>query len=151
MARTTPAKVEGVLNRDYDYKNRPSIVPYIDAANDVVTRLVAKAAANGVSISSTTAELIERWLSAHYYTRSDATHTSRSNLGVSASFARKGDEYKQTAVELDPSGLLAGILSGLLKVDMFWLGKPRARRCRIRTATRMGKCHGLRVPGYQFG
>lgn len=124
MARTTPAKVEGVLNRDYDYKNRPSLIPYIDSANVVVSRLITSASANGVSIGSTTAELIERWLAAHYYTRSDATHTSRSNLAASASFARKGDEYKQTAVELDPSGLLAGILSGLLKVDIFWLGKP---------------------------
>lgn len=124
MARTTPARVEGVLNKDYDFKNRPSLTPYIDAANSVTTRLVSKAASAGVSIGSDTAELIERWLAAHYYTRSDATHTSRTNMGASASFPRKGDEYRQVAVELDPSGLLAGILSGLLKVDVFWLGKP---------------------------
>lgn len=124
MARTTPAKVEGVLNRDYDYANRPNLVPYIDTANSVTSRLIAKASENGYSIDSTTAELIERWLAAHYYTRSDATHTSRNNMGASASFARKGDEYKQTAIDLDPSGILAGLVSGLMPVTAFWLGKP---------------------------
>ena len=125
MARTTPAKVEAVLNRDYDYVNRPSLTPYIDTATDLIDRVVTQASANGTTISSTTAELMERWLSADCYVRSDSTHSSRSNAGASASFTRKGDEYRRMAIALDPSGILAGLLTeGKQRVDIFWLGKP---------------------------
>lgn len=125
MARTTPAKVEGVLNKDYDYVNRPNLVPYIETANAIVSNLVTQALANGTSIGTTTAELIERWLSAHYYTKSDATHTSRSNAGASASFTKTKDDYKRVAIELDPSGILSGLLTeGRQRVEIFWLGKP---------------------------
>jgi hypothetical protein len=124
MARTTPAKVEGILNRDYDYVNRPDLAPYIETANDLVTRTVTAASTNGLTISTTTAELIERWLAADCYVRSDSTHSSRSNAGASASFTRKGDEYRKMAVALDPSGILLTLLTeGKQRVDIFWLGK----------------------------
>ena len=125
MARTTPAKVEAILNKDYDYVNRPSLTPYIDTAAELIDRVVTQASANGTTIGATTAELMERWLSADCYVRSDATHSSRSNMGASASFTRKGDEYRRMAIALDPSGILSGLLTeGKQRVDIFWLGKP---------------------------
>lgn len=124
MARTTQARVVGVLNRDYDYVNNPLMDPYISAANTIVSNLVTEAGAQGVGISSAQAEEVETWVAAYLYTVSDAVHTSRSNAGASASFLRtQENSYLAAAKMIDPTGLLQEVLSPN-RVRGFWLGRP---------------------------
>jgi hypothetical protein len=124
MARTTPVAVQSILGRDYDRKKKPALEPYIETANSVVTQAYELAVSEGISIAAGTLELMERWMSAFYYTVSDATYTSRSNLGASGSFNKDPEGYKKVAIDLDPSGSLAEVLGQAGTVDAYWLGRP---------------------------
>ena len=81
MARTTAKAVRILLARDYDDRRNPSLSPHIDTASALVDKLVTCAAAKGVIHSDSVLELIERWLAAFFYTRSDPIYSSRSSLG----------------------------------------------------------------------
>lgn len=130
MARTTAAAVRGILGGDYDGKR--DLSPFIETATDVVDEVLVKAAASDpvVTISTTRAELIERWLSAHYYACSDRTYESKSTGRASAKFTGKTEMYLkatiygQQAMQLDPSGWLQAIGSGEERkvASAVWLG-----------------------------
>lgn len=127
MARTTSAAVIAVLGRDYDTVNNWSLSPYIEAANGLINQLINLATANSRPIpTSTQAELLERWLAAHYYTKADPTYSSKSTSGASGSFIRGKTEpepYKDVVLGLDPSGILNALLNRLTAGGV-WLGKP---------------------------
>jgi hypothetical protein len=116
--RTTAALVQGVLLADYDTLTNPDLTGFIAAASAVVDRVVTLAAQKGVTLSAGVnyeQELIERWLAAHFYTRSDQAYRSKSTGGASASFqgstamSLDASYYGQTAVNIDYSGALNAI------------------------------------------
>lgn len=126
--RTTEADVKAILLRDYDDIESPSLVPFITTASMVVDRLATQATANGVAFSITQQELVERWLSAHYYAQSDKPFQEESTgmaksvySGVTGKYL-DSTLYGQTAKSIDPTGLLAGLTSGKT-YGAFWLGK----------------------------
>lgn len=129
MARTTDELVKGVLLLDYDSRRTPSLTPFINAANLVVTRVATCATAKDVTLSSDELEMIERWLAAHMYVQSDQTFASKSTSGASAShhgqtgMGLENSKYGQTAMMLDPSGCLAAI-DKRQSAGAHWLGKP---------------------------
>lgn len=114
--------------KDYDLVNLPSLTGFIASASVVVSRVATCAADKGITLSSEELELIERWLAAHYYKRSDLPYASKSTGGQSASFQTKidmgikGTHYGQSAIDMDPSGCLAA-LSSQARASIGWLGK----------------------------
>ena len=133
MSRTTAAAVKLVLNRDYDFKHDPDLTPYIDAASSLVDDVADCAVAKGAALSDAKLELIERWLSAHFYQQSDMGFASKSTQGASASFHGRTDMggdstlYGQSAQALDPSGCLRALLKGA-RASLEWLGKTTAEQ-----------------------
>jgi hypothetical protein len=129
MARTSSALVQGLLLRDYDTRNNPSLTPFIDTASLVVDAVAACAARKGLTVSDEFLEMLERWLAAHYYTKNNPTYSSKSNDGRSASYIRDPkvpEPYKAGAMELDYTGCLLAVLNSGARVSMTWLGKrPR--------------------------
>lgn len=127
MARTTSAAVIELLGDDYN--GTTVLTGFISTANVLVTRVAACAAAKGITLTAEELELMERWLSAHFYQQSDKGYSQRATLGASGTFGGKTDMglnstmYGQSAMTMDPSGCLAAITmrktAGLL-----WLGKP---------------------------
>lgn len=125
MARTTPLAVENLLLKDYDSRNWPSLSPFIDSATVIVDRVVTCATAKGITLTTAEKELIERWLAAFFYTRSDPIYQSKSTDGSSASFVADPvdpERYRAGALAVDYSGCLAGILKGN-RASAVWLGK----------------------------
>lgn len=131
--RTTSSDVIALMTPggDYDTVNLPSLTGFIATANAVVNRVATCATAKGMALSTEELELIERWLSAHYYVMSDQNYTSKTTDGASASFQGKTDmgvkasKYGQTALDLDYSGCLAAITTRAF-ASFSWLGKnPR--------------------------
>lgn len=125
MARTTQLAVENLLLRDYDSRRHPSLAPYIDSATVVVDRVVTCATDKGVTLTTAEKELIERWLAAFFYTRSDPIYQSKGTDGANGSFVQDPvdpERYRMGAIAVDYSGCLAGILKGQ-RAGAVWLGK----------------------------
>lgn len=112
MSRTNATAVETLLGFNYATASAPSLVPYIDTASEIVDDLVTEASAIGVSISTTRAELIERWLACHWYCKMDALYKQQATDRASGQFVRGEQDYLDAAIALDPSGLLATLMSG---------------------------------------
>ncbi len=131
--RTTITAVQNILGADYGRLpdgTLPDLQQYIDTAVIVIDRLRQRAIAANRTLLPAELELIERWLSAHYYTRTDPTYTSRSTQGASASFTSPGDNperYLATAMEIDSSGLLEALIKKQ-NVSAQWLGKTLSER-----------------------
>lgn len=129
MARTTADLVEGVLLKDYDSEQAPSLTPFIDAATLVVTRVAACASKKGITLSSDELVGIETWLAAHLYNSTDPAYSSKSTGGASGSFVwqtamyLEGTRYGQMATLLDYSGCLNAIAKKQ-RARAVWLGKP---------------------------
>lgn len=127
--RTTADLVKAVLLRDYDSRNNPGLDVFILTASVLVDDLVTDDE-NGL-VTDTRAELIERWLAAHYYKQSDQALASKSTDGSGGSYqgqtgkGLEGTKYGQTAISIDPTGYLAAIVSGAGTVEVggIWLGK----------------------------
>lgn len=126
MARTDDAAVKAVLLHDYDGRNNPSLATFITSASLIVDQVAACAAAKGVTMSDALLAEIETWVAAYRYTHNNPVYQSKSTDGRSASFVREGgrNPYLLGAVELDPSGCLAALLSGKkVRAGFTWLGK----------------------------
>lgn len=134
--RTTSVLVKGILGDNYDTLVNPDLTPAITAANMVMNRVATMASTKGMALSTTELELIERWLSAHFYCVNDPLYTSRSTQGASGSFqvgqAIEGfgsTEYGRQAMAMDYSGCLK-VMSTKQRAVMTWLGKPPSAQIR---------------------
>lgn len=127
--RTTSSAVEGILLRNYDGES--SLTPAMQTATILIDRVITCATRKGVTISDEEAEILERYLAAHYYGHGDQFYSSKSTSGASGSFqgqtgmGLEASQYGQTALALDPSGCLRAINKGAT-VGMVWLGKPKS-------------------------
>ena len=122
--RTTDAAVKGIIEVDALI----STVPFIEVANDLVTELCTSS-----SYTSTKLELIERWLSAHFYAIRDQRVDTEKAGSVSQKFQYKVDLnmfqtiYGQQAMLIDTAGNLAAlnkrVTSGKKRtISITWLG-----------------------------
>lgn len=126
--RTTLGAVQDLLGNDWEPGR--NLQAFVTTASKIVDRVVTCLASKSLSLDSTEAELMERWLAAHAYTRSDPTYASRSTL--SASGSKHGQTamnldasfYGQQAKALDPSGVcLVSIFNGQ-RAGAAWVGRP---------------------------
>lgn len=126
--RTTTGAVKKILDRHYDADRSPDLQPFIETATAIVARVEACAIAKETPLTSAELELIERYLSAHFYEHSDPMFTSKSTAGASGSHQGQfmmgfdSTKYGQTALRIDPSGCLAS-LDKRQRAGGFWLGK----------------------------
>jgi len=126
---TTKAAVQGLLGRNYDSAKGYDLQPYIDSADALIDAMVQCAAKKSYTYSDLQLEIIERWLSGHYYGLMDQMFTSKSTAGASASFQGQTQMnldstfYGQTAQGLDPTGCLTAITQRHI-ARATWLGKP---------------------------
>lgn len=125
MPRTTTVAVAKIIEVDEDI----DLDPFIEAANMLVTTLCAPE-----GLSDTQLEIIERWLSAHFYairvprsefekiSTASEKHPSKVDLGLRLTW------YGQQAIILDTSGALgdwdleASSTTGASKVQLLWGG-----------------------------
>lgn len=121
--RTNPQSVQAVLggtSLGSNWDGMTDLTPFIATASAIVDRAVTGAAnkgwvQGGVTLSAVEAELIERWLAAHFYVVMDPLYQSKSTQGASGSFQRKTEsgfevtDYGRTACQLDYSGTLRAI------------------------------------------
>lgn len=123
--RTSAPLVIGILGDDFGLRadgSTPDLTPYITTASNLVDQVAVDSTTNGFSLSAATLELIERWMAAHYYTKSDPTYTGRAG----ASFVRSQQDpepYVGVAIDLDPSGSLNTLLKRQ-RASAVWGGKP---------------------------
>jgi hypothetical protein len=122
--RTTAAAVGGIIEVDANI----DVTPFIATANAIVTECCT-----GGDHDAGRLELIERWLSAHYYAVRDPRAESEKAGSVGAKYQSKVDlgfntsHYGQTAMQLDTEGNLAALNEktkrGAVSVGVSWLGK----------------------------
>ncbi len=132
MARTTPVLVGKIVEVDPLITD---LTPFIDSANELVTEVcaVAKKEDGSDFYTVTRLELIERWLSAHFYKIRDQMVTSEQAGPVQSAYGMKlglnlaVTTYGQQAMILDTFGGLAQLNkaaeSGRVPVTGFWMGK----------------------------
>ena len=126
MARTTPGLVTAILEPGGNYRCGADLTFAILPANRIITKVAECAAGKGISIDAELLQLMESWMAAHFYTRSDPTYKSRSTLRASGEFNADGSEFLTTAIALDPSGCLAEIMNttNSMVASVTWTGKP---------------------------
>jgi hypothetical protein len=115
----------GSQGGDYDDANNPSLARFIKVATLITDRVAKCAADKGFSLNSEELVEIETWLAAHYYTKSDRLYRSRTTASASGAFLfddKNPEPYKAAAMEMDPSGCVAAVLSGRA-VSVDWLGQ----------------------------
>jgi len=128
MARTTAVLVATIIEVEAD----KDISAFILTANELVTECCASV----TSYSDDRLELIERYLSAHFYTHYDPMETVEKAATLTAWYQNAVDlgfdssHYGQTAMRLDTSGGLAAINEQMKKgkragVGISWLGKTK--------------------------
>ncbi len=126
MPRTTVELVQGILGGDWD--GTTDLTPYINSATVVITRVAACAVSRGVAVTTEELEIIERWLSAHFYGQSDKPYIEKRTERAMGKFAGEtgmgfdSTLYGQTAMRIDPSGCLAA-LNKRQRAQVNWLGK----------------------------
>lgn len=110
MPRTTPKQVEDVIEYDDEY----SLDPFILTANELVTELCTgeKGPQPPNAYSEARLELIERWLSAHFYHILDKEVRSEQAGSVDVDYSNSvglylaATMYGQQAMMLDTNGEL---------------------------------------------
>lgn len=129
MPRTSDVAVKAIIEVD----DSISLDPFIETANELVTEVCASV----TSYSSTRLELIERWLSAHFYAIRDPRRKMESAGSVRESYETqiglmlKETTYGQQAMMLDTAGGLAALSNSaekkrVSKVGISWLGSSQA-------------------------
>jgi len=126
MARTTSADVEGIIEVDSNI----SLTPFITVANELVTECCSSSS----NYTAIRLELIERWLSAHFYCVRDMRAESEKAGSISEKKQSKVDlgfntsHYGQMAMRIDTEGGLAALNEQILKgrvssIEFSWLGR----------------------------
>lgn len=125
--RTTVLAVQTLLETNNDYRSGKDLQQFIDSATVVVDRVQAMAISRSKTLTAGELELIERWLSGHFYAMLDQTYSSKSTNGASGSFHGQtgmkfeATKYGQTALSLDYSGSLDS-LQKRQTASCSWLG-----------------------------
>jgi hypothetical protein len=123
--RTTDAAVQGIIEVDSSIL----LDPFIETASSLVDDVAAATNAPGTS----RLELIERYLSAHFYTLRDPRPVSERAGPVSNTFQSKVDtglmtsHYGQMAISLDPTGVLKNASKGKRAGGVVWVGNEADR------------------------
>ena len=128
MSRTTQSNVKSILGDHYDGKS--AVQPFIDSAASLVNKISSNDT-DGL-LSSSDLELIERWLSAHFYAHMDQFFQSKNTGRAGGSFQGQtamvftSTLYGQTALALDVTGYLSKIQqqaqNGPRKARVTWGG-----------------------------
>ena len=115
MSRTTDTAVKLIIESDDDISS--DLAPFIEAASSMVSQLCEPATDSDGDLihDATSLELVERWLSAHFYAiRDNAPRTINERAGsVGAQYSSRIDlalnqtHWGQQAMLLDYSGELA--------------------------------------------
>jgi hypothetical protein len=129
--RTNQDDVVAILGDDYDSHPEEGpprdLTPYINTASIIVDQVNACEIARGYPpMDAERAELMEAWLAAYFYTKSDPVYSSRTTAKASGTFVRDKEipePYKGGALDLDFYGCLSAILNKK-RARMTWLGKP---------------------------
>ena len=118
--RTTDAAVEGIIEVDASIP----LTPFIETAASLVDDVAAASGAPGAA----RLELIERYLSAHFYTLRDPRPTAEKAGPVGVNYQSRVDlglftsHYGQMAISLDPTGTLKNASKGKRAGGVTWLG-----------------------------
>lgn len=135
--RTTAAKVRDLLMRDYDSVDEPSLTPHLETAYALTSRAVAYAQDHSLALSTAEAELVERWLAAHFYAMSDQPYEEEwtgkgkaayQGRGVSFGKYLEASKYGQQAAILDRGGYLQALAAGRRTGRVEWLGKAPSQQ-----------------------
>ena len=131
--RTTPANVAAIIEVDLTIvgDDLSGLDPFIDAANEMVSECCTT---TGSTYTPYRLELIERWLSAHFYAIRDPRPVSERAGPVAESYQKVVDQgleatqYGQMALRLDSRGGLAAKNNKVkhmrdLPVGIFHLGR----------------------------
>ena len=133
MARTTRALVATIIELDLVViPDDAAMAPFIEIANVLVTEACTGDNGPDPAYDAARLELIERWLTAHFYTIRDPRTTQEKAGSVASTYQSKVDlgfdtsHYGQTAMRLDTNGGLAEInedaKEGRPRVGVAWLG-----------------------------
>jgi len=123
--RTTSEAVQAIIETETTI----SLVPFIEAANALVTERCGDVS----TYDATRLELIERWLSAHFYAQRDVRLTQERAGPVSESFESvialgfDNTRYGQMAMRLDSAGGLSALneqtkQGAKITAGITWLG-----------------------------
>ena len=127
MTRTTDEDVRSIIESDVT----TSLDPFIKTASSLVDWLILQK--YGDTLTATQLEVIEMWLTAHFYAHRDQLFQSKNTGKAGGSFQGQtamvlmSTQYGQTACLLDTSGNLAALSkqteTGLLNTaDLWWMG-----------------------------
>lgn len=111
MPRTNSTNVISILGPNYDSANNPDLGRFIAAASMVVDYVVTQDV--NLLMTSNSLEIVECWLSAHFYAHSDQLYKSKNTAQASATFQGEtamcfqSTQYGQTAMLLDLTNTLA--------------------------------------------
>jgi len=122
--RTTSEAVAGIIEVDASI----SLTPFIEVANALVTKCCSED-----DYDDTWLELIERWLSAHFYAQRDVRPSQERAGPVSMSYESEiglgfdNTRYGQMAMRLDTEGGLSALnqqakQGGKITAGISWLG-----------------------------
>lgn len=137
MPRTTATAVKAVMRdgqEGSDYDGVTTLDPFIDTASAIVDYVADYASRNGIAVTDSRLELLERWLSAWAYMLPDPRESSRSEVGASMSFeGQLGkklelNRYGHMALVLDITGALAALGSETPKASLTFGGKIERER-----------------------
>lgn len=136
MPRTNEQAVVETLGNNYD--TALALGGFITDAGGVVDDLIIYNASNeGLTLSATLLEYLERYLACHYYSLADQIFKYKQTGNAAASFqgetgmGYKTSLYGQQAIARDPTGYLAlqSVKAedidgggGIRKASMFWAG-----------------------------
>lgn len=138
--RTTPDKVKSIIDVDIRLINQRAVnvdlLDFIDPANELITEICLP-----VGYTDERLELIERWLSAHFYTVLSPRANRERVSSLQAQYQSKVDlgfdtsHYGQTAMRLDTNGGLARLNAlikkglGHVNVAIKWAGTIPPEEC----------------------
>lgn len=136
MARTDIDKVKAILapGRDYDEDNRPSLLPFIDVAVIKSAQLVIDCGTYGLPVpDEATLTVLEGWIAAWAYKNShlqeqsgNAGRGSMSGTGQTG-MGLESNYYGQTAMDIDPTGLLQTKAKGAFATSAWTGRRPSAQ------------------------
>lgn len=131
--RTTYEAVSGIIELDASIvPDSASLLPFLVIASELVDECCTGDVGPSTAYTDDRLELIERWLSAHFYTNRDPRMVNEKAGSVGGSYQSRVDlgfdtsHYGQTAMRLDTNGGLANLNDNMKKgkpsVGVTWLG-----------------------------